>query len=173
MNRFLRLIGRRHPTYFIGIPGILMLVSGLAVGVLATLRILNVHVVPLGTTLASVSLCMAGAMCVFTSIVLNTVGKLDQEIKSRWLLPVGGSASSGRKGANWVVLVFGLTGVAALLTGMLWGAWAVYRMFMGGGLLSGSYVGSVSTCLAGLLTLLTGIVVHAVQGVLLDVKGAG
>jgi hypothetical protein len=176
MSRLMGLIGRRNPTYLIGIPGILMLVAGLALGAWVTIRILNIHAVPVGTTVASVTLCMAGAMCVLGSIVLRTVGRLRQEIAGRTLGPIDSSvpsvASPGNKGANRALSLFGLLGLAALFVGLLWGAWAVYLTFTLGGLHTGSYIGSASCCLAGLMMILVGMTLHALRDVLREVQGA-
>ena len=46
-------------------------------------------------------------------------------------------------------------------------------MVTGDGLLPGSYMGSVSMCIAGLTSLWTGIAAHALQAILMDVQGAG
>lgn len=175
MNRLVGLIGRRYPTLFIGVPGVLMLVVGLVAGVWVTIRVLNVHLLPLGSTLASASLCIAGAMCIVTSVVLSKISRLQQEVLSRRAVSVGDPTSYAqlpvRTGSSWILLVFGLPGLTALLVGLLWGTWAVSAIFTRGSLLPGSYIGSVSWCIAGLLALLTGMVLQALHEVQMDVQG--
>jgi hypothetical protein len=175
MNRLIRLVGRRYPTYLIRIPGLVALIAGLALGVSIVVRVLKVRVVPVGTTVISVSLCLAGAMCILGSLVLSTSGRLEQEIKGKRAVDAEDSAalvaSPGQKGANRVLVVLGVFGLVALLAGLSWGAWAVNATFTRGSLFPGSYIGSVSSCLAGLMMILTGMTLHVLHEILREVQG--
>jgi hypothetical protein len=176
MNRLIRLVGRRYPTYLIRIPGLVALVAGLALGVSIAVRTQKVRAVPVGTTVISVSLCLAGAMCILGSLVLSTAGRLEQEIKGRRAVDAEDSAalvvSPGQKGANRVLVVLGVIGLVALLVGLSWGAWTVNATFARGSLFPGSYIGSASSCLAGLMMILAGMTLHVLHEILREVQGA-
>jgi hypothetical protein len=177
MNRLVRLIGQRYPIFTIGLPGFVMLVAGLALGaVLARDRLLVVRVASVGRTIASVSLCLAGMMCILCSVVLNTVGRLSLEIESSAEVPMGdpgfGDPPVQSSGVKWALLAFGLPGIAALGVGLLWCGWAVYLRITRMALFSGTYIASTAFCLVGLMMILTGMTLHALHVVLWEVQGA-
>ena len=70
------------------------------------------------------------------------------------------------------LLFFGVPGMLALLIGLAWGAWVVdlYRRFQG--LALGYAMISVLLTILGAMTLSTGIILHSIRGLLLELLGS-
>ena len=169
MKKVLESVTRRHPMLFFGIPGVLMLVVGLIWGVMVVNRVLQVRATPIGNALISVSLCIGGTMAIYASLILNTIGRLELEVRDRWSGTDGSqppSQTSSGRGSSGVLLLFGLVGVLALLVGLVLGARAVHAEYTRGSLLYGSHVVSVSLCIAGLMTILSVAILYALHEVI-------
>jgi hypothetical protein len=187
MNGVLWYIGRRRPLLFFGVPGVLGLLVGLVWGVRVVSVVLEKHVMPVGHGLISASLCIAGTMALFAGIILNTVGKLEEQVLDR-LEAAEGVQTLGRLEAaegvqtpaqastspssGWPLLLLGIPGMLALLAGLALGAWTVSLRYQSGGHLYGSLVASVSLCIAGLMTWFTGIILHALHEILAHMSRA-
>ena len=176
MNRVLWYMGRRRPLLLIGMPGMLLLAAGLAVGALVVHVVLQRHVTPVGTATISVFLTIGGAMAVYASLILNTIGKLETTVQGAGAVK-GGSEVSREATASpspvWPLLFLGIPGMLGLLAGLAWGTWAVGAFLRGRGLLHGSFIGSSALCVGSLMTWLTGIVLHALYEVWAGaIKGA-
>jgi hypothetical protein len=169
-------ITRRHPILLFGIPGMLMLVAGLIWGVMVVNRVLQIHATPIGNALISVSLCIGGTMAIYASIILNTIGRLELEVRDRGNRGDGYQASpqvSSARSSTGMLVLFALLGGAALLAGLAVGAWAVYVQYTRGSLLYGTYIVSVSLCIAGLMTILSGAILQALHAIMARVQATG
>lgn len=178
MNRLTRLAGSRVPVFVFGVAGVVMLVAGLALGaVLVRDRLLVVGMASVGRLTASVSLSLAGTMCVLSSVVLDAVGRLGTEIESRTEVLVGDPGLADplvrRRSAKRALLVLVLPGIAALLVGLSWGGWALYLRMTRMAFFSGTYVASASCCLAGLVLVLAGVTLSALRDVTWMLESAG
>jgi hypothetical protein len=173
MKKVLESVTRRRPVLYLGVPGVLMLVVGLIWGLMVVGRVLQAHATPVGNALISVSLCIGGTMAIYASLILNAVRRLELEPKGGVDWTDGSQPApqiSSALGSARTLLLFGLAGLAALLAGLMMGAWALYPQLAGRGLLYGSYIVSVSLCIAGLMTLLCGAILHALHEVILKVQ---
>ena len=157
MNRVLWYVGRRRPLAFFGIPGMLLLAAGLIVGVSVLAR-----------ALVSVFLCLGGAMTVYAGLVLSTIGKLEAKLEGKRAAAdesLAPSQESTSLSPAWLLLLFGVPGMLALLAGLAWGVWAVSLLYTKRAVLYGSYIASASLTVAGLMTWLTGVVLHALHDI--------
>ena len=114
MNRVLWFVGRRYPLFFFGIPGTLGVLVGLVWGVRVVSIVLAKHVMPVGHGLISVSLCIAGAMALFAGFILNTVGKLEVQLRDRREVVEGAQTPAQAftaPGSGWSLLLFGIPGM--------------------------------------------------------------
>jgi hypothetical protein len=174
MNRMLWYIGRRRPLLFFGIPGMIMLAVGLVVGVSVLNVVQQRHVILVARALVSVFLCLGGAMTVYAGLILSTVGKLEAELKGKRAgtgqppadEPSASSQEPTSPSPAWPLLLFGIPGMLAVLAGLTWGVWAVGTLYAGHRLLYGSYIASASLTVAGLMTWLTGVVLHALHNLM-------
>jgi hypothetical protein len=135
--------------------------------------VLQIHATPIGNALISVSLCIGGTMAIYASIILNTIGRLELEVRDRGNWGDGYQASpqaSSARGSAGMFAFFALLGTAALLAGLAVGAWAVYVQYTHGSLLYGTYIVSVSLCIAGLMTVLSGAILHPLHTVIAEVQ---
>jgi hypothetical protein len=178
MNGFSPLTGRRYRVYLIGIPGLLALIAGLVLGApLVGDRLLVARTAAVGRMAASVSLCLAGMMCITTSVVLNAVDRLGLEIEIRREVPAGypgfADPPARRRGVNWALLLLVLPGSALLLAGLLWGGWALYFKITQVARFAGTYLASASCCLAGLTMVLSGMTLSALRDLMAEVRRAG
>jgi hypothetical protein len=176
ITNILRLVGQRFPLLVFGVPGITSLLAGLVSGAQVVGAWRRVHALHVGTALISVSLCIAGTMAVFAAIVLSMVRELRSAMRG-----AGGGASGTPYTSNWVSLskdldwplvFFGLPGTLVLLAGIACGVWVVDACNRSHVLSVGYAIISASLCIAGEMTWLTGIVLHTLRELVLDVAGS-
>lgn len=75
-------------------------------------------------------------------------------------------------GQHRPLLFFGVPGMAILVFGLLWGAWVVNIYRNTQTLAVGYALISVFLCIVGALALFTGIILHSIRGLLLEIKAA-
>jgi hypothetical protein len=174
INSILRLVGQRYPLPVFGLPGTLALLAGLIWGV----RVVDVHrrahALLKGEALISVSLCIAGVMALCAALVLAMVQELRKAMEGQ-----GGARGTGyipevislSKDLDWPLVFFGVPGTILLLGGIACGVWIV-DLFSRTRVLSLGYaIISVSLCIAGEMTWLTGVVLHSLEDLILEVAG--
>ena len=158
-----------------GLPGILLLLGGLALGA----RVLSVHsranVLPVGQALVCVSLCIAGAMAVCAGLVLRMVGELRDLVSGKQEAGARSSPSyqpSSWAEFDWPLVLLGVPGMMVFLTGTAFGVWVVDVFRQANVLALGLAIVSLSLCIAGELVWLTSIVLYALRELVLDLTGS-
>ena len=73
LNGILRLAGQYRPLMFIGLPGAIVMLAGIGMGLWVVERFLHVREVAVGTAFGSVLLSMTGLVMLSTAIVLHSV----------------------------------------------------------------------------------------------------
>lgn len=76
LNGVLRLVGQTRPLLFMGVPGLLALVTGLLMGLIVVSIYVHSHQLAIGYTLISVLCTIVGAICLFSGIMLHSVRAL-------------------------------------------------------------------------------------------------
>jgi hypothetical protein len=174
INSILRLVGQRYPLPVFGLPGTLALLAGLGWGVRVVDTCRRVHALPVGGALISVSLCIAGAMAVCAALILGMVQELRRTMQGRGKADGTGylpEIISLSKDLDWPLVFFGVPGTILLLGGIAGGAWVVDTFSRTRVLSLGYALISVSVCIAGEMTWLTGVVLHTLEELILEVAG--
>jgi hypothetical protein len=174
INSILRLVGQRYPLPVFGLPGTLALLAGLGWGVRVVDTCRRVHALPVGGALISVSLCIAGMMAVCAALALGMVQELRKTMQGQ-----GGAGGTGylpeiislSKDLDWPTVFFGVPGTILLLGGIAGGAWVVDTFSRTRVLSLGYALISVSVCIAGEMTWLSGVVLHSLEELILEVAG--
>jgi glycosyltransferase involved in cell wall biosynthesis len=73
LNGVLRLIGQHRPLFYFGVPGMFLLVSGIAWGIWVVERFNQTHQLAVGTALVCVLLSVFGLILLSTGIILHSV----------------------------------------------------------------------------------------------------
>lgn len=73
LNGILRLVGQYRPLLFFGVPGMVLLVSGLLWGGWVVQIYRKVQTLAIGYALISVMLCILGSLSLFTGLILHSV----------------------------------------------------------------------------------------------------
>jgi hypothetical protein len=173
INSILRLVGGRRPLLVFGIPGLLVLLGGLALGARVLSLTSSTHALPVGQALIFVSLCIAGAMSVCASLVLWMVGELRDTLSGRQ--DVGPSPTvqpSSWTELDWPLVLLGVPGMMVFLTGTAFGVWVIDVFRQTHRLSLGLAIVSVSLCLAGEMVWLTSFVLHALRELIIDLTGS-
>lgn len=76
VDAILSLVARRRPLAFLGIPGVLLVVSGLVLGLWVVNTVNSQHVVPYGTAILCSLLITVGLVMALAGVILNTVEHL-------------------------------------------------------------------------------------------------
>lgn len=159
-----------------GLPGILVLLGGLALGA----RVLSVtnstHALPMGQALVCVSLCIAGAMAVCAGLVLRLVRELRHVVSGRQeagLEPSPSYEPTSWTELDWPLVLLGVPGMMVFLTGTAFGVWVIDVFRQTNVLSLGLAIVSVSLCLAGEVVWLTSIVLHALRELIIEMTGPG
>jgi hypothetical protein len=174
INSILRLVGGRRPLLVIGLPGLLVLLGGLALGARVLSLTSSTHALPVGQALICISLCIAGAVAVCASLVLRMVVELRDTLSGRQ--EVGPSPTyepSSWTELDWPLVLLGVPGMMVFLTGTAFGVWVIDVFRQTNVLSLGLAIVSVSLCLAGEVVWLTSFVLHALRELILDLIGSG
>jgi glycosyltransferase involved in cell wall biosynthesis len=75
LDTILGLVARRRPLMFIGLPGLLLMMTGFFVGLAVVNSVDHHHPVPFGTVVLSSLLIIAGLVLGVTGVILNTLEK--------------------------------------------------------------------------------------------------
>ncbi|MCZ7538720.1 MAG: hypothetical protein M5U29_02115 [Anaerolineae bacterium] len=70
------LISQHRPLIFFGVPGLLILILGLALGVIVVDRYNDYQTLAVGTALISILLAIIGIQTLFTGIILHSIRAL-------------------------------------------------------------------------------------------------
>jgi len=173
LNEILRLVGQRRPLLFFGVPGTLLLLTGLVWGLWVVDVFQRKHTVLLGSVVISVALCIGGAMALSSGAILRTIRDLRNWVQSR-------KGTTQRQQPSGQVppfidqerhlLIFGVPGMLLLVAGLVWGLWVLDFFRTKYGVLVGSAIISASLCIGGTIALFTYIILHALRELLLDLE---
>jgi hypothetical protein len=83
LNGILRLVSQRRPLLFFGVPGLLLLLIGIGLGVDVFQTFDRVHVLLVGQLIVAVAFGLVGTLSMFTAIMLNALQGLRSELRSR------------------------------------------------------------------------------------------
>jgi glycosyltransferase involved in cell wall biosynthesis len=73
LNGILRLVGQHRPLFFFGVPGLIILVIGLLLGVQVVGTYRTYSALAVGTALVAITLILVGVFSIFTGLVLHTI----------------------------------------------------------------------------------------------------
>jgi len=76
LNSIVTLVTRRLPLLFFSLPGMILLGGGVFTGIKVLEKFSSTSVMPVGTALISVLLCVIGALALFTGIILYAIRPL-------------------------------------------------------------------------------------------------
>jgi len=76
VNGILVLVSQHRPLIFFGVPGLLILALGLALGVIVVDRYNDYQTLAVGTALISILLAIIGIQTLFTGIILHSIRAL-------------------------------------------------------------------------------------------------
>ncbi|TET79720.1 MAG: hypothetical protein E3J41_01220 [Candidatus Cloacimonadota bacterium] len=85
LNRIMRMMVERRPLIYLGIPGLLILISGMGVGVITLNRFSQTRTLAIGHTLITVLLCIVGILILFVSLVLDSLRNRFSELQATLL----------------------------------------------------------------------------------------
>jgi len=85
LNRIMRMMVERRPLIYLGIPGLLILITGMGVGVITLNRFSQTRTLAIGHTLITVLLCIVGILILFVSLVLNSLTNRFSELEATLL----------------------------------------------------------------------------------------
>jgi len=173
LDRILHFIGQYRPMLFFGLPGTLSVLAGLGWGLWVVDVFQRRHMVLLGSAVVSVTLCIGGAMALFTGVVLRTVRDLRDWLQAQRGIARGQWASNQIPGfidQERYLVFFGAPGVLLLTTGLGWGLWVVDVFRTRYGVPVGSAIISASLCIAGAIALATCFILHSLRVLLLDLQ---
>jgi hypothetical protein len=160
----------RHGLFF-GLFGAPLLLAGLAGGAWAVLIFVQARTVPVGTTVISTSLCIAGMMLLLGGLLLRAIWELAQDVRQASGAEAETPASSPLvmlMTRYWPLVFLSLPGVLLLMCGLVWGAWGaeIGRTIPA---LAGFKTGTTAYLYGGgTLILITGVVLHSVRELFLD-----
>lgn len=80
IDAILGMVARRRPLMFLSVPGVLLMLIGLLVGVSVVQVVGNEHVVPLGTAMLTALLIIVGLLLGLTGVILNSLEHLATKI---------------------------------------------------------------------------------------------
>lgn len=173
LNRILRFIAQRRPLLFLGVPGMLLLLTGLVSGLWVVDVYQERHIVLLGSAVVSVSLCIGGSMTLFSSVILHTVRDLRDWIRARKGMLQGQRAPGQIPqfiDQERHLLIFGVPGILLLAAGLMWGLWVVDVFRTKYAVPMGSAIISASLCIGGAMALSTCIILHALRELVLNLE---
>ena len=174
INSILRLVGGRRPLLVFGLPGLLVLLGGLALGARVLSLTNAAGALPVGQALVSVSLCIAGAMAICAGLVLRMIGELRDTLSGRQEVgPPPTVEPYSWAELDWPLLLLGVPGMMVFLTGIAFGVWVIDVFRQAHVLSLGLAIVSVSLSIAGEMVWLTSIVLHALRELILDLFGSG
>jgi hypothetical protein len=174
INSILRLVGGRRPLLVFGLPGVVVLLGGLALGARVISLTNTARALPVGQALVSVSLCIAGAMAMSEGLVLRMIGELRDTLSGRQEVgPPPTYQPSSWTELDWPLVLLGVPGMMVFLTGIAFGVWVIDVFRQTNVLSVGLALVSVSLCLSGELIWLTSIVLHALRELIIDLTGSG
>ncbi len=100
VDTILSLVARRRPLMFVGLPGVILLILGIVIGLFVVNSIDSRHVVPLGTAILSSLFIISGLLLGVTGVILNSLERfmtrMQDEIRHGLRLLRGNSKTSGR-----------------------------------------------------------------------------
>src|SRR5919199_1278744 len=82
LNGILRLVSLRRPLLFFGLPGLLLVMLGVFLALDVVLTFDRVHVLLVGQLIFAVAFMIIGVLSLFTSVVLNALQGLRNELRS-------------------------------------------------------------------------------------------
>jgi glycosyltransferase involved in cell wall biosynthesis len=82
LNGIIRLVSLRRPLLFFGLPGLLVVVLGVFLALDVVLTFDRVHVLLVGQLIFAVAFMIIGVLSLFTSVVLNALQGLRNELRS-------------------------------------------------------------------------------------------
>jgi len=168
LDRFLRLVGQRRPLFFLSVPGVLVLLAGLTWGLRVVVVLQTKGVLSLGSAMICLLLSILGGQALVAGITLHGVRD--------WvdLVHVSPLASRDPQSADrsWPLVLLCAPGVVLLVTGIAWGMHIVSLLRRGLGLSVGSALLCILLSVLGSQGVLSGIILHAVRGLLLDPAGS-
>ncbi len=85
VNRIMRMMIERRPLIYLGIPGLLILITGIGVGVITLNRFSQTGTLAIGYTLVTLLLCIVGILILFVSLVLNSLRNRFSELQATLL----------------------------------------------------------------------------------------
>jgi glycosyltransferase involved in cell wall biosynthesis len=83
LNGIIRLVSLRRPLLFIGLPGLLVTILGVALALDVVQTFDRVHILQPGLLIFSVAFVILGMLSLFTAVVLNALQGLRSELRSR------------------------------------------------------------------------------------------
>lgn len=83
LNGIIRLVSLRRPLLFFGLPGLLVLVTGIWFGLDVIQTFDRVHVLLVGQLIVGVALGIVGVLSVFTAVVLNALQGIRNDFRAR------------------------------------------------------------------------------------------
>jgi hypothetical protein len=173
MNSLLRPLGQRRPLLIFGILGTAGLIAGFALGGIVIAIYMQNRILSLGYAIASSSLCIAGAVSWLSGIVLRTVRDIRVAVSNTIAAEpttVVASRASRPADQSLALLLLGLPGTIVLLAGLALGARAVNIVTRTHTFAAGTGIICTSLCIVGLMAGCTGIILHALQGILAELE---
>jgi glycosyltransferase involved in cell wall biosynthesis len=73
LNGIMRMVGQNRPLFFFGVPGLVILVAGLVLGVGVVESYRTFSALAIGTSLIAITLVIVGLFSLFTGIILHTI----------------------------------------------------------------------------------------------------
>ncbi len=73
LNGIMQMVGQHRPLFYFGVPGTLILLAGLILALLVDRNYQVYTQLAIGTAIVSMTLCIIGALMLFTGIILHTI----------------------------------------------------------------------------------------------------
>lgn len=83
LSRIVVLSALRHPLLLFGTPGLILLIGGLITGIKVLSTYSDTNELPIGYTLVTILLCLAGLLGIFVGLMLMAMKELIQDKKTR------------------------------------------------------------------------------------------
>jgi hypothetical protein len=146
------------------VPGALVLLAGLTWGLRVVVVLQTTRVLSVGSAMICVLLSILGGQALVTGITLHGVRDLGDWVP-RPPLADRDLQSTDR---SWPLILLCAPGAVLLVTGIAWGMHVASLLRRGLGLSIGSALLCILLSVLGSQAVLSGIVLHAVRGLLLD-----
>ena len=75
LNRVLAMISERRPLLFFGTAGAILIMLGIAAGIIVLRALFTIKELAVGTALVSMLLITVGMLCIFAGVILNVLVK--------------------------------------------------------------------------------------------------